>query len=79
MTALWTAFELLVNLYQAAVSAYFVFAFLSGKGIRSFFNLENLIAILINFFIICLDTYIDFGKFICLGNGIKVCLSMHAR
>ena len=63
MTALWTAFELLVNMYQAAVSAYFVYAFLSGKKLRSFINVRNLLSVFMIFTVICLDTYIDFGRF----------------
>ena len=63
MTTLWTAFELLVNMYQAAASVYFVCAFLSGKKLRSFINVRNLLSVFMIFTVICLDTYIDFGRF----------------
>ena len=63
MTILWTVFELLVNLYQACVAVYFVYAFLSGKKLSGFINIPNILSVTATFIIICLDTYIDFGKF----------------
>lgn len=60
---LWTIFEISVNIYQGFMADYFVYAFLCGKGITSFFTPINIVFSFTYASAICLENFIFGSKF----------------
>ena len=55
---LWTLFEIAVNIYQGFMAVYFVYAFLGGKGIKSFLTPINIVFSFVYATAICLENFI---------------------
>ena len=55
---LWMLFEIAVNIYQGFMAVYFVYAFLGGKGIKSFLTPINIVFSFVYATAICLENFI---------------------
>lgn len=54
---LWTIFEIAVNAYQGFIAVYFVYAFLSGQGLKDFFKPKSITFSLIYTTATCIENF----------------------